>query len=254
MSDLHARTLHRAAEILGGDDKLREHLRVPMSLLDAWMAGAAPPPLDVFLRAVDVISGPAAAPRPRAAGPRTRNRAAEVRLAILTGKPQAPRSVSAAAFMRSVFDPVEGRRMIDAALDAALDAAGTGMGNIQLAAGEGLRIVAQRGFQAPFLDFFAVVDHRGSACGVAAKEGRQVVVPDVESDPIFAGTPALHTLLRAGLRAVQSTPLVGQSGELLGVLSTHDERPGAADGARLKVIEGIARRAAFWLEGGSVPG
>src|SRR5437867_8917066 len=56
--NFHAKALKRAAEILGGREKLRELLHVPMRALDKWLDGSEEPPLDIFLKAVDVISGP----------------------------------------------------------------------------------------------------------------------------------------------------------------------------------------------------
>src|SRR5689334_4679521 len=53
---VYARALERAADILGGKEPLRAVLRVPMIRLDEWLAGHSEPPLDIFLRAVDVIS------------------------------------------------------------------------------------------------------------------------------------------------------------------------------------------------------
>lgn len=48
-----------------------------------------------------------------------------------------------------------------------------------------------------------------------------VVVDDVTKSPIFVGTISLTVMLEAGVRAVQSTPLVSRSGRLIGVISTH---------------------------------
>ena len=50
-----SRTLQRAAEILGGRDKLSRELRVPVKELDRWIAEEAEPPRGVFLRAVDIV-------------------------------------------------------------------------------------------------------------------------------------------------------------------------------------------------------
>ncbi len=52
---VYARTLHRACEILGSLDALSRHLDVPAPALARWISGAEPPPLDVFLAAVDVV-------------------------------------------------------------------------------------------------------------------------------------------------------------------------------------------------------
>ena len=52
---VHARALHRACEVLGSLDALSRHLNVPAAALARWIGGAEPPPLDVFLAAVDVV-------------------------------------------------------------------------------------------------------------------------------------------------------------------------------------------------------
>jgi DNA-binding transcriptional regulator YdaS (Cro superfamily) len=56
MPTLYARTLKRAAEIVGGTEQLAVHLNVVPSHLALWISGAAPTPPDVFLKAVDLIS------------------------------------------------------------------------------------------------------------------------------------------------------------------------------------------------------
>jgi hypothetical protein len=53
---IYVRTLHKAAEILGGERALARYLRVPMPELFAWMRpGSVPPPTTIFLKAVDLI-------------------------------------------------------------------------------------------------------------------------------------------------------------------------------------------------------
>ena len=61
-ASVYSRALLRAAELVGGRDKLARVLRVPLSELDKWIAGEAKPPREVFLRVVDLIldeTGPA---------------------------------------------------------------------------------------------------------------------------------------------------------------------------------------------------
>jgi len=55
MASLGAKVLQRASQLLGGTPKLRKYLKVSALSLSVWMAGAEPPPRDVFLKAVDVI-------------------------------------------------------------------------------------------------------------------------------------------------------------------------------------------------------
>jgi hypothetical protein len=52
---LKQKTLLRAAEILGGVERLSVYLGVPRADLLAWMAGNGEPPLPTFLLAVDVV-------------------------------------------------------------------------------------------------------------------------------------------------------------------------------------------------------
>jgi hypothetical protein len=52
---VHARTLRRAAELLGGERALARYLRAPMPELFVWMRDGATPPESVFLRAVDLV-------------------------------------------------------------------------------------------------------------------------------------------------------------------------------------------------------
>jgi len=56
MASLGAKVLQRASQLLGGTPKLRKYLKVSALSLSVWMAGAEPPPRDVFLKAVDVIA------------------------------------------------------------------------------------------------------------------------------------------------------------------------------------------------------
>lgn len=54
-SSVYSRTLQKAAELVGGRAKLGRVLRVPAKDLEAWIADEAKPPLNVFLRAVDLL-------------------------------------------------------------------------------------------------------------------------------------------------------------------------------------------------------
>jgi len=269
---VHAKALNRASEILGGRDRLREFLRVPASHLTLWLSGAEKPPLDVFLKVVDLISGgpPVEAEDAselvlrarrlrresgllRVVVSRTRERSEQIQQSVLAARdlaarPRRPRS--ALAFLNTRFAVEHGKELVEGALDASIGAAGSEMGTLQLRTSEGLLIVAQRGFDKPFLDFFARVDGDDCACGSALKTGRRVVVPDVASHPLFAGTPAAPIMVGAGVRAVQSTPLLRESGEVLGVISTHYQVPREPSDRQLRVIDEIAARTAFWLDGG----
>jgi PAS domain S-box-containing protein len=135
-------------------------------------------------------------------------------------------------------------------VDAAIATTAADMGNIQLLEhGSGaLKIVASRGFERPFLDFFNAVRAGQAACGTALKCGERVVIEDVTTSPVFAGSPDLEALLSAGVRAVQTTPLVGRSGRLVGMLSTHSRAPRRPTDRDLHLLDLLARQAADWIE------
>jgi hypothetical protein len=251
---VYARTLQRAAQLLGGPERLINYLGVDAPTLENWLAGSSTPPIQVFLRVVDVIAAESLpSTRPGNASRIERERAANVRQSILArglnGSAPAPRARTALDYLQARFEPREGADMIQAAIDAAIGATGAVKGNVQLREPDGLHVVSHRGFERPFLDFFACVSSAHCACGVALMTGRRVVVPDVTSDPLFAGTPAGEVLLAAGAMAVQSTPLIGGEGELIGVLSTHYPAPHEISVREHDVLDHIARRTAFWLDG-----
>ena len=54
-TSVYSRALLKAAELLGGRDKLAKALRVPRAELDKWIADQGKPPRDMFLRVVDLI-------------------------------------------------------------------------------------------------------------------------------------------------------------------------------------------------------
>jgi len=131
-----------------------------------------------------------------------------------------------------LHEPLPGSRaastlgaLLDEVLELALTLLHAERGNVQLAdpATGALRIAAQRGFGAEFVEYFAAVTDDGSACGRAAQQHAQVVITDVTTDPGFA--PHREIALASGFRAVQSTPLVNRAGHLVGMLSTHYPRP-----------------------------
>ena len=55
MPTVYARTLRRAAELLGGEGALAARLGVPKDQLDLWLRNFVRPPNDVFLKAADIV-------------------------------------------------------------------------------------------------------------------------------------------------------------------------------------------------------
>jgi PAS domain S-box-containing protein len=133
-------------------------------------------------------------------------------------------------------------------LDAAVTSVGADQGTLQLLEGKSLRIVAHRGHKAPFLKFFNSAEKVVSACSEAAQGGQRVMVPDVEKSELFAGTKLLAVLRAAGVRSMQSTPMLSRSGKPVGILSTHWKKPHYQDEPDLWLIDLLVRQAADLVE------
>ncbi|MCP5522968.1 MAG: PAS domain S-box protein [Verrucomicrobiales bacterium] len=135
-------------------------------------------------------------------------------------------------------------------VDAAIAISGADFGNLQLldpVSGD-LKIEAQRGFPSAWLDFWSSVARGHGCCGTALERGERVIIEDVEQSPVFVGTAALDVQLNAGVRAVQSTPLIDRSGKPLGMVSTHFRRSHRPDGRVLRLLDLLARQAADIIE------
>ena len=134
-------------------------------------------------------------------------------------------------------------------LVAAIELLGASLGNVQLideSTGK-LTIAAQRGFGPEFLEFFGeVCIDDDSACGRALRLGARVVVEDIEMDPVFA--PYLSIARSASFRAVQSTPLLGRDGKVLGMISTHFKAPHRPSAMELERLDLYARQASDFIE------
>jgi PAS domain S-box-containing protein len=138
---------------------------------------------------------------------------------------------------------------LDEVLDAAIAMNRADFGNVQVfnPAVGALEIVAQRGFKQDFLNSFRTVSIGDeSACARAMKQGRPVIIEDVESDPDYA--PYREIAAAAGYRSVQSTPLVSRRGDLIGILSTHFRQPHRPTDRDLRMLDLYARQAADLIE------
>lgn len=136
-------------------------------------------------------------------------------------------------------------------LEVAVAVAGADKGNLQLrnVITGGLKIAAHQGFDQRFLDFFGTVGAgEGAACGRALRERDRTVVEDVTKSEIFREQESLQVLLAAGVRAVQSTPLLSTTGTVLGMISTHFSQPHRPAERELRLLDLVARQAADYIE------
>ena len=151
-------------------------------------------------------------------------------------------------FSTRLLSKAELRPLLEEVLNATIALQNADFGNVQLYNPETktLEIVAHRGFQRSFLDYFSSVNETGAACGRAMQRRDRVIIEDVLADPDFA--PHRQIAASAGFRAVQSTPLFSRSGEPLGMISTHFRQPHRPSGHDLRFTDLYARLAAELIE------
>lgn len=147
---------------------------------------------------------------------------------------------------RSAFSQQFKTTLLAGILEAAIEGTAADMGNIQVFDPKTCQLVIYLhcGFQDPFLKFFNSVHVGQAACGAALKSCARVIVPDIANSRIFSKREVLETMLDAGVRAVQSTPIVGKSGRVWGMLSTHSRTPDYPGKKDLPLIDYLAEWAA----------
>jgi signal transduction histidine kinase len=144
----------------------------------------------------------------------------------------------------------DAKPVLRAIVDAAIAISGADFGTIQLVdpvSGD-LQLAASIGLPDWWVDFWNRTSRGAGSCGTALERRERTIVEDVEHSPTFVGTPALEVQRRAGVAAVQSTPIIGRSGEPIGMLSTHYKAPGRPKERALRRLDLLARQAADILE------
>jgi signal transduction histidine kinase len=129
-------------------------------------------------------------------------------------------------------------------VDTAVAIAGSDFCTVQLldAETQELRIVANRGFPAWWLDYWNRVPSGTGSCGTALGRRERVIVADINTSPVFLGTQGFHVQIEAGVRAMQSTPVISRSGRPLGMVSTHYKQPHAPDERVLRLMDLLAQQ------------
>jgi PAS domain S-box-containing protein len=144
-----------------------------------------------------------------------------------------------------------GSALYEKIVDAAVAIMGSQYASMQLlerGSGE-LVLLAFRGFNARAAQFWKKVPtHSGSTCAVALKTAKRVIVPDVEECAFVQGTEDLTTYRSTGIRAVQSTPLLSRSGQLVGMISTHWKEVHTPTERDLRMFDVLVRQAADLIE------
>ena len=133
-------------------------------------------------------------------------------------------------------------------VDAAMEIMGSDAASMQMYDPErrALKLLCYRNFDPVSAESWLWVDaSMATACGQALRERARVVVPDVENCP----NPGLAAEYRgSSIRALQSTPLLSRSGDVLGMISTHWHKPCQPREQDFALFDALARQAADLIE------
>jgi GAF domain-containing protein len=112
-----------------------------------------------------------------------------------------------------------------------------------------LHLLAFRGFSPSAAKVWQWV-HADSACtcGVAYRKLQREIVPDIEQCDYMRGTRDLEAYRETKISAIQSTPLLSRSGQLVGMISTHWKQPHHPSERDLRLLDILARLAADLIE------
>ena len=92
----------------------------------------------------------------------------------------------------------------------------------------------------------ATIGPRVGSCGTAAFTKKQVIVSDIETDPLWADYRDLA--LRHGLRACWSTPILRKKGEVLGTFALYYRVPRTPNKHELRLIANWTRLATLGIK------
>ena len=82
----------------------------------------------------------------------------------------------------------------------------------------------------------------------AARKLERVILEDVARDPGMMSTRDLEVLLKDGIRAIQSTPLISRDGHLIGLLNNHFTSPHRPGEREMRYLDLLGRMTADFLE------
>ncbi|HUQ11943.1 MAG TPA: GAF domain-containing protein [Steroidobacteraceae bacterium] len=112
-----------------------------------------------------------------------------------------------------------------------------------------LKLLGHHGFSPEAAKFWAWVRADSACtCGVAINRRERVIAVDVENAAFMAGTADQAELLKAGIRAAQSTPLISRCGDLVGMITTHWKECHEPSERDLRQLDILARLAADLIE------
>ena len=106
-----------------------------------------------------------------------------------------------------------------------------------------LEIATSFGLSNEFITHFRFVTcDDGSVCGRALAIGKTILIEDLTTDTSFA--KHLNLALQNNITAVQSTPLISSSGDIVGMISVHFITPKKMTKNDLQAFESFCKKAA----------
>ncbi|HEY9385200.1 MAG TPA: PAS domain S-box protein [Gemmatimonadales bacterium] len=138
------------------------------------------------------------------------------------------------------------RQILEETLQTAAAIIGAERGLLSVRKGAEVEIGASLGFEEAFLDTLATVPADQGGRGRCFREGRRVLVGDVESEPELKHW--LPLARAAGIRAAYHTPMTTRSGKVLGVLSVHFGTPRTPSEREKDLVDLCARQAVDFME------
>jgi PAS domain S-box-containing protein len=112
-----------------------------------------------------------------------------------------------------------------------------------------LLLLAYRGFSPEAAQFWEWVPaDSGSTCAAALRTRQRVIVSDIETCDFMAATEDLRVYHQTAIRAVQSTPLLSRTGQIVGMISTHWREQHTPSERELQIFDVLARQAADLIE------
>jgi two-component system, chemotaxis family, CheB/CheR fusion protein len=140
--------------------------------------------------------------------------------------------------------------ILDKLVCEAIAICGADFGTLQIldARSSHLRIMGQHGFPQWWVDFWARPSDGQSISAMVLERRERIIVENVEESPLFASTPDREIQLRAGVRALLSTPLISRSGTAFGVFTVDYKKPQRPDERALRLLDLLARQTADMIE------
>lgn len=241
--DIYQRVLARACLVAGDEAALAKSLGVPTKRLIGWLLGDQKVPIDMFVRALDIVLT-----RANELVPENRSFLQRIR----QGRNISERGF-ALAFIESQSGILE-RLSRGAPLDTvlgllvlAMESLSEGvLGSVLLLGPNGrIRHAAAPSLPQPYLKAIdgQKIGHAAGSCGTAMYLQKTVIVSDIVTDPLWRSYRA-HAL-KHGLRACWSAPIVSPSGEVLGAFALYYREPREPRPHERRLVEVAAELAAL---------